>query len=74
MVGKEGAREMTELEREIFMRLLIDLFLERPAIERRLKEKQGSMSSRTETGMSSHHSQEDFSKKPSIFPISPSAN
>ncbi len=66
---------MTELEREIFMRLLIDLFLERPGIERRLKEEQDSMSSRIETQIPHNRSiEEDFSKNASIFPLSPNAD
>jgi hypothetical protein len=65
---------MTELEREIFMRLLIDLFLDRPAIERRQKEKQNAVSSRTEAATPHNHSLEYFSKNPSIFPLSPYAD
>ncbi len=47
---------MTELEREIFMRLLIDLFLERPGIEKRMAEKQRSMDAKTDTQTAHHRS------------------
>ena len=60
---------MTELEREIFMRLLIDLFLERPAIERREKEKRDALNARTETEIPQNHSLEDFSKKTLAVPV-----
>ena len=60
---------MTELEKEIFWKLLIDLFMERPMIEKRLKEKQHSMSSGTAT-QTPHDRSEDFSKNARIVAIS----
>jgi hypothetical protein len=65
---------MTELEREIFMRLLIDLFLERPGIEKRMAQKQRSMNSKTDTQAAHKRSIEDFSKNLSTFPVSPDAD
>jgi len=64
---------MTELEREIFMRLLIDLFLERPGIEKRMAEKQRSMDSTTDMQTAHNRSIEDVAKNLSIFPVSPNA-
>ena len=63
---------MAELEREIFMRLLIDLFLERPGIERRLKEKQDAMQASSDAPTVSDRAM-DFSKGLRVIPISPYA-
>jgi hypothetical protein len=71
-VGKAEARAMTESEREIFMSLLIDLFLKWPAIERLKREKRAAIQSNSNTQTLSDRTI-DFSKDLSITPLSPYA-
>jgi hypothetical protein len=63
---------MTELEKEIFWKLLIDLFLETPTIGRRLKEERAATQSGSDAKTASGRAL-DFSKNLSVSPLSPYA-
>jgi hypothetical protein len=63
---------MTEQEREIFMKLLIDLFLEGHAIERRKRKEQAALQTGSHT-QAPADCMVDFSKGLSITPLAPFA-